>query len=195
MEKRTMTVARGLTRLKTIKAQLSHIADQIGRYGAISNKSRSSLGDQHADLPTNHKRAIEEINSLYQKFEDLKNEMVKIKLAIDKSNIVTEIVIADKVMTVQEALIYKRDVQAYVGGLTSQYGRSVSAAQLQADQHNRTINTKDMDPATAAAVLAEVIYLVPKKKVDDLNKFQVEFLTELDGTLNESNALTQIEVD
>lgn len=192
---RKMTIARGLTRLKTIKAQLGNIAYQIGEGGAISNKSRHPMGEQKASLDKNHKQAIEAINSLYQKFNDLTKEYIKIKLAIDKANMSTVISIGGKEMTIQEALIYRRDIQDYVQSLNSQYSRAVAKAQQDVDKHNRSLNTEGMDETTLKAVLADVLYLVPRERINEVNEFLVEFMTELDGTLNEVNALTEIDLD
>lgn len=192
---RKMTIARGLTRLKTIKAQLGNIAYQIGEGGAISNKSRHPMGEQKASLDKNHNQAIESINSLYQKFNDLTKEYIKIKLAIDKANMSTVISIGGKEMTIQEALIYRRDIQDYVQSLNAQYSRAVAKAQQDVDKHNRSLNTEGMDETTLKAVLADVLYLVPRERINEVNKFLVEFMTELDGTLNEVNALTEIDLD
>lgn len=192
---RKLTIARGLTRLKTIKAQLNSIADQIGRHGAISNKSRSPLGNQKATLERNHQQSIEVMNSLYQQFNDLVKEYIKIKLAIDRANMNTVISIGGKEMTIQEALIYRRDIQFYVQNLNSQYGRAVVAAQNAVDKYNSSINTEGMDESTVKAVMADVLYLVPRERIDEVNKFLVEFMTELDGTLNEVNAVTEIVVE
>jgi len=196
-EQRKMTIARGLTRLKTIKAQLSNIANQIGVYGAISSASRHPLGDQKVPLNRNHNQAIEAVNSLYQQFDDLIKEFTKIKTAIDKANMSTYITVGGKTMTIQEALIYRRDIQPYVQALNSQYGRAVQKAENEVRSHNETINNKvkDLDESAIKALTAEVLYLVPRERMDGVNKFLVEFMTELDGTLNEVNAVTEIVVE
>jgi len=195
MSERKMTIARGLTRLKTIKAQLSNIANQIGSYGAINNKVRHPLGEQKVALDKNHNRAIEAVNSLYQQFNDLTNEFIKIKLAIDKANLNTVITIGGKQMTIQEALIYRRDIQEYVQSLNNQYGRAVQQAQAQVDKYNNSLNTEGMDESTLKAVMADVLYLVPRERINEVNNFLVEFMTELDGVLNEVNAITEITIE
>lgn len=191
---RKLTIARGLTRLKTIKAQLASIAIQIATNGAISNKARHPLGEQKAAIDKNHNQAVEAVNSLYQQFDDLTSEFIRIKLAIDKANLNTVISIGGKEMTIQEALIYRRDVQAYVQSLSNQYGRAVMSAQQAVDKHNNSLNTEGMDENTIKAVRADVLHLVPRERINEVNKFLVEFMTELDGTLNEVNALTEITV-
>jgi hypothetical protein len=193
-EARKMTIARGLTRLKTIKAQLSSVGTDVGNLAAINNKKRSPMGEQKAAIDKNHNQALEAVNSLYQKFNDLTKEFTKIKLAIDKANLTTVIVIGGKSMTIQEALIYRRDIQDYVRALNNQYARAVTAAKNDVESYNRNLNTEGMDEATLNKVMADVLYLVPPARINEVNEFLVEFMTELDGTLNEVNALTEIEV-
>lgn len=194
MTERKMTIARGLTRLKTIKAQLQSIASQIGVGGAINNKVRHQLGEQKVAVDKNHNQASEAVNSLYQQFNDLTAEFIRIKLAIDKANLTTVISIGGKEMLIQEALIYRRDVQQYVQSLNNQYGRAVNVAQNAVDKYNSGLNTEGMDENTLKAVMADVLYLVPRERINEVNKFLVEFMTELDGTLNEVNALTEISI-
>jgi hypothetical protein len=194
-EQRKMTIARGLTRLKTIKAQLSNIANQVGQYGAINNKVRHPLGEQKASLDKNHNQAIDAVNALYQQFNDLIAEFTKIKLAIDKANLTTVITVAGKQMTIQEALIYRRDIQQYVQALNHQYGRAVQQAQAYVDKYNNGLNTEGMDEATLKAVMADILYLVPRERINEVNNFLVAFMTELDGVLNEVNAVTEITIE
>jgi len=193
-EARKMTIARGLTRLKTIKAQLSSIGTDVGNVSVINNKKRSPMGEQKGSIDKNHNQAIEAVNSLYQKFNDLTKEYTKIKLAIDKANLFTDIVIGGKTLKIQEALIYRRDIQDYVRALNNQYAQSVNRARNDVEAYNRNLNTENMDEATVNKILADVLYLVPPARITEVNEFLVEFMTELDGTLNEVNALTEIEV-
>ncbi|QNR70448.1 hypothetical protein IAQ67_28455 (plasmid) [Paenibacillus peoriae] len=193
-EARKMTIARGLTRLKTIKAQLASVGTDVGNVAVINNKKRSPMGEQKVAIDKNHNQALEAVNSLYQKFNDLIAEFTKIKLAIDKANLTTIIVIGGKSMTIQEALIYRRDIQDYVRALNNQYARAVTAAKNEVESYNRNLNTEGMDDTTLNKVMADVLYLVPPARITEVNEFLVEFMTELDGTLNEVNALTEIEV-
>lgn len=193
-QERRMTIARGLTRMKTIKAQLTSIGTQVGATGAINNKKRHPCGDQKVNIDKNHNQAMEAANSLYQQFNDLTTEFVKIKLAIDKANLSTNIVIGGRTLLVQEALIYRRDIKDYVQSLNNQYVRALSTATNDVDAYNRNLNTEGMSDETLSKVLADVLYLVPRERINETNQFLVEFMTELDGTLNEVNALTEIEI-
>lgn len=195
MSERKMTIARGLTRLKTIKAQLANIESQIREYGAWSDKKKHPLGDTtHNDLKKNHAQAREAVSSLYQKATDLRAEFLRIKLAIDKANMTTKIEVAGKVMTIHEALIYEREIATMISGLTYAYKSSVGAAERMVHNYN-TQFSNIQDSSAKAALVADIAYLVDKKQVEELDAFAVEFLTEIDGLKNEVNALTEINIE
>lgn len=195
MSERKMTIARGLTRLKTIKAQLSSITQQIRSYGAWVDKTKHPLGDTtHNDIKRNHAQAREKVESLYQQFHALKDEYIKIKTAIDKANMTTKVEVAGKVMTLHEALLYEREVADFIRSLTGAYQASVSTAELKVRQHNQSLNSVQ-DEAQKAILLADVSYLVSKENIEKLDAFTIEFLTEIDGLKNEVNAVTEIELD
>jgi hypothetical protein len=195
MSERKLTIARGLTRLKTIKAQLENISTNIQQYGAWNDKTKHPLGDTtHNDIKKNHAQAREKVASLYQQFNDLKAEYIKIKLAIDKANMVTDIEVAGKVMTIHEALIYEREIATFITRLTGAYKGSVASAELKVRQfNNQFANLQDEN--IKASLLADISYLVSKDVIEELDKFAIEFLTEIDGIKNEVNALTEIQVD
>lgn len=194
MSERKMTIARGLTRLKTIKAQLDNISGNIRAYGAWVDKQKHPLGDtSHNDIKRNHSQAKEKVQSLYQQFNDLMAEHIKIKTAIDRANMKTQIEVAGKVMTLHEALLYEREVAGFISQLTTAYKQSVTTAELKVKQFNSQFS--GVQDETKAVLLADVSYLVSKEAIAELDKFTVEFLTEIDGIKNEVNALTEIELD
>jgi len=190
-----ITVARAMTRKKTIKAQLDKITEDIAQYGAINNKKLHILSDEKNDIKKNHKEAIEKVKALYQQFNDLKDNYIKLSLAINKSNLETDMIIADKPMKVAEALIYKNEVEQYLSKLKHSYTRVVNKATNDVDTFNKNMKTDGLSEQVKKEVLADVLYLVPQDKIQEVDKFLVEFLTEIDGTLNEVNATTTIEVD
>lgn len=195
MSERKLTIARALTRLKTIKAQLIGINSNIQEYAAWSDKSKHPLGDTtHNDLKKNHAQAREKIASLFQQATDLRSEYLKLKLAIDKANMETKIEIAGKVMTIHEALLYEREIAGFIASITQAYKRSVSEAQGKVNQYNYQFSNIN-DEGAKAALLADISYLVDKGEMDKLDKFTIEFLTEINGTKNEINALTEIHIE
>lgn len=192
-EKRTMTIARGLTRLKTIKAQLSRIALEIGQYGVWNDKKRHPYGDNNVELKKNHNQAKEKILSLFQQYDDLVEEFVKIKTAIEKANISTKIVVAGKVMTISQALMYKREVESLVRDIVRNYDVAVDRATKSVNDYNSRLS--GLGEEDKEAVMADILYLVPQEKMEEKKKFLMEFLEEVDGTLNEVNAVTEIVIE
>lgn len=190
-----MTVARAMTRKKTIKAQLDKIVEDIQQYGAINNKKLHILSDEKTDIKKNHREAQAKVESLYQQFHDLKNNYIKLSLAINKSNLETDMLIADKPMKVAEALIYKNEIALALGNLRNAYVKAVNKATTDVDSYNRNRNTEGLSEQVKKEILADVLYLVPQERIKEVDTFLVEFITEIDGTLNEINATTLIEVD
>lgn len=190
-----ITVARAMTRKKTIKAQLDKITEDISQYGAINNKKLHILSDEKAEIKKNHREAQAKVEALYQQFHALKDNYIKLSLAINKSNLETDMIIADKPMKVAEALIYKNEVEHYLTKLKQAYTRVVSRATLEVDSYNKNMKTDGLSEQVKKEVLADVLYLVPQERINEVDKFLVEFITEIDSTLNEINATTLLEVD
>lgn len=191
-----MTIARGLTRLKTIHSQLLDITKKITEYGAWNNQKKIPvIADTKKELKANHSEAEAEIKSLYQQFHDLSQQLVKIKLAIEKTNQETIIDIADKNFTIAEALLYRRVVSAHVNNLVNSYNSAVSRADADVSRYNRPIQENaNYDESKRKELLADILYLVPNEEVKKLSTFNTEFLKELDGRLNEINAVTIITI-
>ena len=116
-----MTIARAMTRRKTIKAQLDKITEDISKHGAINNKRLHILSDEKNDIKKNHREATEKIKSLFQQFDDLKVNYIKLTLAINKANLETDIIIAEQTMKIAEALVYKSEIQLYLMNLKLAY--------------------------------------------------------------------------
>ena len=116
-------------------------------------------------------------------------------LAINKANLETDIIIAEQTMKITEALVYKNEIQHYLMNLKLAYQKVVKKATQDVDQFNHNMKTDGLSEEVKKAVLADVLYLVPTEKMDELDVFLVEFITEIDGTLNEVNARTMIEVE
>ena len=190
-----MTIARAMTRKKTIKAQLTKITEDLSKHGAINNKRLHILSNEKNDIKKNHQEATEKIKSLFQQFHDLKENYIKLTVAINKANLETDIVIAEQPMKIAEALVYKNEIQHYLAELKLAYQNVVKKATQDVDLFNKNMKTDGLSEQVKKDVLADVLYLVPTEKIDELDAFLVEFITEIDGTLNEVNARTFIEVE
>ena len=83
---RVMTIARGMTRKKTIIAQMTKIEEDIKRYGAANNRKKHQLGDNKATVEKSHEQAQQQILALYQQHQDLMEEMIKIRNSITQNS-------------------------------------------------------------------------------------------------------------
>lgn len=100
-------------------------------------------------------------------------------------------------MKVAEALMYKdmkKGIAKYMQEFTDSYALAVRKAEIDVDNHNDRYASalENMDEKAKQALIAQVSYLVPKEKVEELNYFLTEFVTEIDGELNAINALTPL---
>lgn len=191
-EVRQITIKRALTRLKTIKAQLNDVSAKISKYGAGSSKEKFDIVNTRVSRPENHTLAQQEVASLYQKFDDLVKEFVKLKSAINHANLVTKIQVAGKTMTIEEALTYQRNIQDLVYTLTASYNRSVVNASNKVEKYNNALKVDDLTALERESALAEILYLVEPSLIKDKETFVLEFMTELDGIVDEANVTTMI---
>lgn len=206
-QERQMTIKRGMTRQKTIKAQLSDIIAKIRQYAAVSDKHKHLLGDTNvnasdpAQLRKNHEQARQAVESLYQQFHDLVDEYMKITLAIKKANVENYITVAGKHMTLAEALIYKEQnsdrngkpsISGYINALVNGYAESINHATNIARQYNQQFANVPED--TRRSLLADVLLLVDKERVAQLAEIQHKFLIEVDDELDAAIATTPITI-
>ena len=194
MEERKMTIARGLTRLKTIKAQIMQNTSVL-THSCISSKKKSQLADIKLDLPENHKKAKEIVQSTLQSNEALFREFVKIKNAITKANLTTLITVAGSTMSVAEAMVLRQDVANLMQQTVDAYSNSLNRVNAEVQRSNDTVmGNANISAEDKKFMTADTVSFVPFEKVTEMNEFIHVFLAEVDGTLNEVNALTEIEV-
>jgi hypothetical protein len=193
---RKLTIARGLARCKTIEAQLNQIENQIGQFGAWPDNKKHPLGNTKLDVKANHAEAEKEIKALFQSYHDLVNEFVKIKLAIQTANMVTQITIGDKTMSIAQAMVYRSGVARHMQNLNSRYAGAVMTANNEVQRNNnQVLGNANLDAEKQKVLLADINYLVPKAEIDRIGSAATVFLQEIDGELNAINAVTEIVID
>jgi hypothetical protein len=151
------------------------------------------LGDNKGTIEQTHNQAQEQINAWYQQFNDLLQEFIKIKRAIDFTNMQTKISFAGKDMTIYEALCYRREIANYQKEFVKAYGTSLSRAQQDVDRYNAQFANAVEE--IRKLNLADIVCFIDKKKMEDLDKFLNEFLNEVDGELNATNSVTLLKFD
>lgn len=194
MEERQMTIARGLTKLKTIKAKINS-NNAIIRKASTSSKKKSELADMREDLPLNHQKAKAVVESALQSNKALAKEFVDIKLAIIDANLSTQVMIAGRTMSLAEAQIMRREIREIYGSMVSHYSQALSATNTEVQRYNDSVmaNT-NMSAEDKKVMMAETVSFLSFDTMNELNGFITVFMEEVDGTLNEINALTVIDV-
>jgi hypothetical protein len=200
-EQRTMTIKRGMTRLKTIQAQLQGITSKIQQFAVINDKQKHLLGDttisanNPEELKKNHNQARQQVESYYQQFSDLTQEYIKIKVAIDKANSETYITVAGKRMSLREALLYKQagGITDYMKSMVNAYNNSVANAMRSVQQYNSQFNSIAED--ARKPFLADVTSMVKRERIVELDDFLNKFVIEVDGELDDAIISTPIYID
>ena len=211
-----MSVHRALTRLKTLDAQILKAAQQ-GVYVAMAKGDKKLVTT--STVRTLTAEAVEvRVKADYQSVTDLIAERAKLKSKVVASNAATMIEVAGVKMTVAEAIERKDNSikyeQALLQTLRAQLGRvsaefaqqqgvlereiSEKQASLAGRETNTKMNAEEMNGLTnMIAQREQPIMLDPiglDAEIQKLDKAIVSFLEEVDSALNESNAVTKIDV-
>lgn len=188
-----ISVKRGLTRLKTIDAQLERIQSKFADYAVVSSKDKVDLVETNkVSIEDNHKKARAEMVSLTQQYEDLIAEYFKIKEAILASNLVATITIDGQTMTIARALIMQNEVVDKYQSVLSLYAISKKNAERGVEKYNAKFSKLE-NVDELKLVMAEPEFLVSPAYIEKKAKFISEFKAELNGMIDESNILTNIE--
>lgn len=194
MEERQMTIARGLTRLKTIKAQIN-ANNQVIRKSTTSSKRKSDLADMREDINVNHSKAKAVVESALQSNKALATEFVNIKLAIAKANLENQVMVAGRTMSLAEAMLLRREIKDIYGAVVSSYSQSLSNTNSEVQRYNDGVMANsNMSAEDKKVMMAETVSFLSFDTMNELNGFITVFMQEVDGTLNEVNALTVINV-
>lgn len=188
---RKMTIARAMTRISTIDAQLDSIIGRVRVFGAGNNKVICRLSNKK-DLKENHAEVEKEMRSLYQQFRDLCEEKLRLKLAIHKANLENTIEVSGRVMTLAEALIMYNNISGKYSNMLSAFSVAVTAAEKDVNSYNSNVLGNITDEKARAILVADIAYFVDAKDVKELEAFTATFKAEVNGLLNEKNATTEI---
>lgn len=197
-----MTIKSAMTRCKTIQGQVGHIIDKVQKYSVMNDKQKHLMGDTKLPntpegLRQNHDQARKEMESVFQQFTDLTTEYTKLKCAIDMANSTTTIVVANRTMTLREALTLKVNqkdgVVTFYKSLLQAYAGSVRNAQQEVRAYNQQYANASDD--VKSLVIADIESLIDAKKIEELNQFVIDFINEVDGALDTANISTLIEIN
>lgn len=181
-----MLIQEGLSRLKIIRKRMSTLLKDINEYSAWPDKIKCPLGIVGKNQEYSIAHAEKELKSKIQSYNDLKDEFIRLKIAIDKTNLATVIDVAGKKMTLHEAILYKREVKDMVASMLQSHDDSVRKAQMTVEQYNKN---------EAITEKANVLYLFPQSDIANLRSFIDEFAEEVDSKMQIANATTTLVFD
>lgn len=203
---REMTITEGLVELKTLDSRIEKAtAKEFIGYVKNSDKESEAKKDFEERTKSNFRSVI-----------DLINERAKIKSAIVKSNAETEVTIADRKMTVAEAIERKSSI-SYEENLLERFKRSYVNATTSVDVKNTEVQRKldslmetlvgsdkkvdvDEQKKTAEMYIERNGYslvdpLNLQNVIDTLENNITAFKANVDVALSVSNARTVITID
>ena len=195
-----ISVARALTKLKTLESRINKAITHIETYGGTHTKTLSPLSNSK-DLTTNQKDAAKVIASDVQAISDLIKYYRQVKQAVNKSNTETYIDTGDYFgkITVADALVLSRDINTIFVNYDSALTRVIAAATKAATNYNSknlTANiTNSTPPEDLQKLQAQPLFLVDASVPERVSNISLFLMTELNPLINESNAITMVEVD
>ena len=181
-----MLIQEGLSKLKTIRKRMQDIRGDVREFSVWNSKIKHPWGIKGGNQDYNIKEAEQVARSKIQSYHDLKNEFLRIKTAIDRTNIQTKITVAGKEFTLHEAILYKREVAEMLQELVGNYEHCALKVKRDVDRENEKDNV---------SVKSDVIYLFPSDEVEKTRKFINEFLEEVDGKMQIANATVNLIFD
>jgi molybdenum cofactor biosynthesis enzyme MoaA len=206
MEK--MTIHRALTELKTIDKRL----DTLIKYSTwVKANKKSNLKIEGNDIESYKK----ELQGSFDKVIGLINRRNDIKTAVVKSNAVVMVTVADRTMTVAEAIERKVSIR-YELELTEMMKHQFNLESGKVNKENELLpqrlesylhsvtGTKDTTKSAEVEALTKSFMareewelidpLKLKNKYLTLEEVNSKFLAEVDSVLSESNAVNFIEI-
>ncbi len=204
-----ISITRGLSELKVLKNRYDKEVRDAKLIGvSVAGKMVSPYTSYTP------KDFEEQAKSGFQSLADLERRIIEIKTKIDQSNFVTKVKVAEREMTVLEAIEMKNfvDLKEQKLLLLKQQLRSARNSYEDAEKKNRERIEKNVadqtaagtkDTALEAKVKESIESLYPVAMIDPIKveeeikkeeKFLEDFKHEIDFVLSESNSLTYIEI-
>lgn len=193
-----MSVARALSKLKLTKAKITGKIDFITAYGYGNSKTNSVLS-KVANTVGNQNEARTQVTAAIQAYKDLLKYYRVVTLAIQKSNLETKICTEYfGEITIADAMVIVTKLTPAITNYKSALGQCVTKATESAEAFNKksfskTI-TESMDKSVADALLAQPCIFFDQKEAEDAAAMAIYIHEELNTLINESNAITMIEV-
>ena len=175
-----ITIADALTELKRIKKLLLKRNEYIARYSSKKRGNKDEIENQKDFI----KKTFQSANDLIQRYTD-------IKLAINKSNLETELTFGEKTFSVAEAILFKQQFYQMKNDLYGSFSPNVGLAQVNA--YVRAIGAL----GTLSQEQLEKLDMVPELLYDEaqmikLKEENLSLYSFIDALIEKSNHATTI---
>ena len=140
--KQKMTIHRGLAELKLIDSRISQTIFSLSPTGIVQEGKLVDIHYKKEDFEKNAK-------SKFQSIQDLIDRKNRIKSAIVKANVITEVNVSGKIMTIADAINYKaliKTKKTLIEELDSEH----RATKAKAEERNKKVEDNAMKLAEAA---------------------------------------------
>ena len=202
-----MTIHRGLSELKLIDAKVSKQLQEIDPIGGYQKGKLINNRIKEEDFKNNAK-------SNWDSMTDLLNRKTKIKSAIVLSNAMTKVKVGDREMSIAEAITKKENIETY-RNIIDTLKMKVKKVHAVLNESNEKVknncqqvilatvgkdstDTKQIDEISKQFMITNEVHIFDpieiEKKIEELEKDYMEFKSEVDAVLSESNATTMIEI-
>lgn len=193
-----ISVARALTKLKTTKAKINVKIKHIAA-NAYGNSKTTSILSKVTNVEGNRKETTSQITATIQSYKDLMKYYRAVSLAIQDSNSKTMIhTDAFGDISVADAIIITTKLNDSIKDFSSALNTCIVKSTESAENFNKksfskTI-TESMDKSTADALLAQPCVYFNPAEAEAANVMALYIHGELNALINESNAITMIDV-
>lgn len=206
------------------------ITRALSRIKALKSKLNKASGDTYIDTISTVRLDSEEgmriqktLIANAQSVADITNEIIRLKLAVEQSNLTTLVTIENKTMSVREAVELKRLFEDYLSDISDEMTRQLRLAKTKEMTLNQDIERAQEETINVLSALGAELSqaqieervkaslatvrltkemsilsfdktLEAEQAVDNYCKHIQGFLEEVDYVLSESNAVTLINI-
>lgn len=139
MQTKTMTVQQALNELKVLDSRVATKVSNLGQETSAVQADKKLLGTQNSRKTV--QEFLDDAVSKLQSANDLINYRRALKSAVLQSNAVTKVTVADKEMTVAEAIEYKNSI-SLEWNLVNSLELGITKAELLTAKYNEDVERK-----------------------------------------------------
>ena len=181
-----LTITEALAEIKTIGKRIEKKRQSIGQYLARQDMLKDPLAGEaggSAGFIARERQAA----------TDLATRWIRLRTAIQQSNLTEQIAVGSVTRTVAEWLTWRREISAGEQGFLNQLRQSVANVRQQATTKGVTVRSGSLEKATEALPTDVIVNIDEAALAKEIEAIEVA-LGGLDGQLSLKNATTFIEI-